>query len=275
MTVFPGSMHTHTNYGHGANSPEEMILAAIDLGFSSIGISEHAWAPYDLDVCIPKSRMESYRTDVTLLKEKYAGKIEVCCGLEVDFYNLYNKSDWDHVVGSVHYVQSAKTGEYYAVDWQPAIIEAGVEDAGGGSVQAFVEMYGENVLALARQYRPDVMGHIDVIAKLNRGARFFDPNASWYKVMWEKIIKEIAQSGCVVEVNTGGMAQGYTDEPYPSVQLLQMLHREGIPVTICSDAHEVDLLAYGFGHALDLLREVGYKSVKLWQDGRFVDLPIV
>ena len=275
MNGFPSSMHTHTHYGHGENSPEEMILAAIDLGFSSIGISEHAWAPYDLDVCIPKSRMEAYRTDVVHLKEKYADVIEVCCGLEVDFYSLYDKSDWDYVVGSVHYVQSAKTGEYYPVDWRPAGIEAGIEDAGGGSAQGFIEMYGANVLALARQYQPDVIGHIDVIAKLNRGGRFFDPGASWYRAMWEKIVKTIAQSGSVAEVNTGGMAQGYTDELYPSTQILQMLHREGVPVTICSDAHETGLLAYGFEHALDLLREVGYKSVKLWQGGNFVDLSIM
>ena len=274
MIRFPGSMHTHTNYGHGANSPEEMILAAIDLGFSSIGISEHAWAPYDLDVCIPKFNMEAYRTDVVHLKEKYADSIEVCCGLEVDFYNLYDKSGWDYIVGSAHYVQSPKTGEYHPIDWQPAAIEEAIEDAGVGSAQALVEMYGANVLALAQQYRPDIMGHIDVIAKLNRGGRFFDPGASWYKAMWEKIVKTIAQSGCIAEVNTGGMARGYTDEPYPSVQILQMLHREGVPLTVCSDAHEAELLSYGFDHALDLLREVGYKSVKLWQGGKFTDLPI-
>jgi len=265
-------MHMHTHYGDGRNSPEEMVLGAIARGFSSVGIAEHAWSPYDLDVCIPKSKMEAYRTDLARVKEKYAGTIEVCCGVEVDFYNLYGKGNWDYVVGSVHYVRGEKTGEYYPVDRYPADFEEGIEDAGG--TQNFIEAYGASVLQLAEQYRPTILGHIDVIAKLNRGGRFFDTGASWHKAMWEKIVRVIAKSGCVTEVNTGGMARGYTDEPYPSADLLRMLYREGAPVTLSSDAHEEQMLAYGFDQALQLLREVGYKSVKLWQSGKFVDFPI-
>ena len=274
MIIFPSTMHAHTQYGDGKNSPEEMVLAAIDLGFSSIGIAEHAWAPYDLDVCIPKSRMQAYRTDLTHLKEKYAGKIEVSCGLEVDFYQLYEKADWDHIVGSVHYVRSEKTEKYYTVDWRPAIFEAGIQDAGGGSAQAFIELYGANVLSLAENYQPTILGHLDVIDKLNRGNRFFDPTAAWYKTMWETITAAIAKSGCVTEVNTGGMGRGYIDHPYPSSDILRMLHAKNAPVTICSDAHEKEMLDYGFDIALDVLRDVGYKSVKLWRGGKFVDFAI-
>ena len=272
MSTFPSSMHVHTHFGDGKNSPEDVILAAIKLGFTSIGISEHAYAPYDLDVCIPKTKMEAYRTEVQHLKEKYAPKIEVSCGLEVDYFQAhdYMSAGWDHIVGSVHYVLSKKTGEYYMVDFNPEIFEDGINDAGNGCVQSFIEQYGTSVLEMAK-LRPDIIAHIDVITKLNRGNRFFDPGAGWYKNMWEKIVCAIADSGTIAEVNTGGMSRGYTDCPYPSADLLRMLLARGVPVTLCSDSHSIETLNYGFDECLQLLREVGYKTIQIWRGGRFED----
>jgi len=268
-------MHVHTLFGDGKNTPEEMILAAIDLGFTSVGIAEHAYAPYDLDVCIPKSRMEAYRTEVEHLKDKYASQIEVSCGLETDFYYMrdYMSAGWDHIVGSVHYVLSKNTGDYYTIDFNPEIFEEGIADAGGGNVQNFIEQYGASVLALTK-LKPDIIGHIDVIAKLNREHRFYDPNASWHKAMWEKITTAIANSGIVTEVNTGGMSRGYITRPYPSPDLLQMLFAKGAPLTLCSDAHSKETIDHGFEESLALLREVGYKQIKIWRGGKFEDFAI-
>ena len=275
MSVFPSSMHLHTHFGDGANSPEEMILAAIDHGFVSVGLSEHAYAPYDLDVCIPKSKMEAYQTEVLSLKDKYASKIDVSCGLEADFYQIadYVGGGWGHIIGSVHYVRSKKTDKYYTIDFNPEDFEEGIEDAGGGSVQTFVEQYGENLLNLVK-FRPDIVGHLDVISKLNRDNRFFDPKAGWYKAIWEKVTTAVAAAGLVCEINTGGMARGYVDHPYPSGDILRLLHSKGGAVTICSDAHEKNMINFGFEQSLDILRKVGYKSVKLWRNGRFEDFPI-
>ena len=35
-------LHTHTKYSDGATSPEEMVLAAIDMGLEEIGISDQS-----------------------------------------------------------------------------------------------------------------------------------------------------------------------------------------------------------------------------------------
>ena len=44
--------HTHTIYCDGNNTPEEVVVAAIQKGFYSIGFSGHAYTSYDLRYCM-------------------------------------------------------------------------------------------------------------------------------------------------------------------------------------------------------------------------------
>ena len=78
--------HTHTTFSDGANSSEEMVLAAIEKGMTSIGFSEHSYAPYDLDCCIPSEDIPKYRDEIARLKKKYEGIIDIYCGVEQDFF---------------------------------------------------------------------------------------------------------------------------------------------------------------------------------------------
>ena len=55
-----GDFHTHTNFCDGKNSAEEMVLAAIDAGMPSIGITTHSYTDFDTSYCIPKERLEAY-----------------------------------------------------------------------------------------------------------------------------------------------------------------------------------------------------------------------
>ena len=72
-----------------------------------------------------KSRTALYRAQVAKLKERYAGKLDILCGLEWDLYSDDDPAAYDYFIGSVHYVQGPKTGRYYEIDsakrtWPPA-----------------------------------------------------------------------------------------------------------------------------------------------------------
>ena len=81
--------HTHTYIcGHAIGTAEDMILAAIQGGFKTIGISEHighnGWDD-------PKDRLnfkdnEKYLEMMYALKEKYKDKINVRVGFECELY---------------------------------------------------------------------------------------------------------------------------------------------------------------------------------------------
>ena len=89
-------LHMHSVYSDGKNTVEEMILSAIDLGLDCVGLSEHSHT--EGDVCgMTYEGTEAYRAEMTELKKKYAGRIEVLCGLERDYYSD-DTQEYDYVI---------------------------------------------------------------------------------------------------------------------------------------------------------------------------------
>ena len=89
-------LHMHTVFSDGKDTPEEMVQEAIRLGLETVGISDHS----HLDPCgMTIEGSAEYRREIARLKEKYAGKIRVLCGLERDFISD-DFAPYDYVIGS-------------------------------------------------------------------------------------------------------------------------------------------------------------------------------
>ncbi len=131
--------HTHTSFCDGKHMPEEMVKAAIEKGFSIIGFSGHSYTSFDERYCMSKEGTQEYIREITRLKEVYKGQIEVFCGLEADYFACVNKSDFDFLIGSVHYVQ--KNGVFYSVDSSREHFVRAVSEGYNGDVYAFIEDY--------------------------------------------------------------------------------------------------------------------------------------
>ena len=58
--------HTHTSFCDGKNTPEEIVLYAIEKGFTSIGFSGHGYTPFDLRYCMKDT--EGYIKEISRLK---------------------------------------------------------------------------------------------------------------------------------------------------------------------------------------------------------------
>lgn len=65
------NLHTHTSYCDGADSPEEIVLTAIDKGFTSIGFSGHSYVDYSPFFQKKGDHTEEYKKNIAELKEKY------------------------------------------------------------------------------------------------------------------------------------------------------------------------------------------------------------
>ena len=62
------NLHIHTNLCDGADSPEEMVLAALSTGFDSIGFSAHSYMNYS-DYLGDIDRTEEYKKEISKLKK--------------------------------------------------------------------------------------------------------------------------------------------------------------------------------------------------------------
>ena len=268
MTDFPSNLHTHSLYSDGQNTLEEYVQAAIALGFESLGFSEHA--PGD-DCEIPEKKMPEYLTEIAALKQRYAGIIDLYAGLELDYYSPATawRDKLDYTIGSVHSL-TIPSGERFSVDYLPESMEKLICALGEeGMVREYYRLVRE-ILRL----NPNIVGHLDLITKLNSENRYFNSSAKYYEDAAEETIAAIAKAGVITEVNTGAIARGYTKVSYPSKRLLQMLFAYRVPMTISSDAHSAGMLSCAFNEAASILRSVGYSVVMIYRNGGFVELPL-
>ena len=252
-------LHTHTVYGDGKNTPEEMISEAVKTGMESIGFSEHAYTPFDLSYCMSGEDTLKYRDEIYNLKELYSGKINIFCGIEKDLYSE-DCNKYDYVIGSVHYVK--KDGAYLEVDGSASDFEKIINEYYGGNAMKFVGDFFEQASLVPQKTKCDIVGHFDLITKFNDGNVFFDIDSAEYKSLAAEAVREAAKSNPIFEVNTGGISRGYKKNPYPSKFILDEILNCGCRVMLSSDSHTTKNLCFGFSEAAELLKECGFKSIE-------------
>ena len=109
------NLHTHTTFCDGKNTAEDFVQAAIGKGFTSIGFSCHSYFKYDTGACITLEKLVEYHRDLLVLKEKYADKIEIYIGRELDFESEpFDGYEYDFTIGAVHNVYFG--GKFHCID---------------------------------------------------------------------------------------------------------------------------------------------------------------
>ena len=145
MLSVKSNIHTHTVFSDGKHTAEENIISAINSGMDTLGFSDHSFTDFDLSYCMKKAAAPDYKKEILSLKEKYADKIDIFCGIEYDYYSdLSVKDGYDYFIGASHYVKS--DGVYYAVDHCIETTKLGINEGFGGNELAYCENYYENVV---------------------------------------------------------------------------------------------------------------------------------
>lgn len=251
------NFHTHSNLVDGKNTLEEIVTKAIDLGFKTLGFSEHAYVSFDPDCCLSKEDTILYRDKVKELKEKYKDKIELLCGIEADFYSEDDFSAYDYVIGSVHYLKVKD--EVYSVDITPEETMRCINNAFGGSFSDYAKYYFETVSKIYRKTGADIIGHFDLLTKFQNRGVAFDTSSKEYIYAWKSAMKELSENS-VFEINTGAVFKGYRTSPYPSLEMLENLKSLGGKVIVSSDAHNVSQINFGFEEAKKAAISAGFMS---------------
>lgn len=260
--------HTHHyRCGHASGTLTEVIESAIEGGLTEIGLSDHSPIFHFGDdphpfprTAMHRDEFENYVREMQELRDRYGDKIAVRLGVESDyilgwddFYrDLWNRYPLDYVIGSVHWLGQ------WNVFWK--------ELPEGKNTEQIYEEYFTTVQAAARSGIFDILGHLDV------------PKTSGHMIgevtpLVRETLQVIADADITIELNTSGWRKSVND-CYPSKEILTSAAELGICVTLGSDAHSPDLVGAGFGRALSLLKECGFKQLAIFKDRKRQLIPL-
>ncbi len=247
--------HVHSTYCDGKNTLEEMVRSAIDLKMTRIGFSGHAYTPFTDEYCMSPEDTLRYAQDIAELKEKYAGKIKILCGLEMDYFSDEPQIKTDYRIASVHYVK--KNGKYIDVDAGADKFKSAAEMFFDGDYYAYAKEYFALVGNVINKTCGDIVGHFDLFCKFNEGNRFFDTQNPQYVTAAKTAIDKLILCKKPFEINTGAISRGYRTEAYPQMQFLRYIAQKGGRVILSSDSHSADTLCYKFEEYERIAKDMG------------------
>lgn len=257
--MIKSNCHTHTTFCDGKNTAEEMTLAAIEKGFVSLGFSGHSPMYYDADWAMTKDNVADYVSDIKRVKEKYADKIDVLCGIELDgdFAHI-NSDDFDYTIASVHQLHGKN--KIFSVDLSPEELTECVNYIFDGDWYKMAEYYFTTLADFVLSGDFDVVGHFDLITKFNGCKPLFDEDDETYKASALRAIDRILDSkpDILFEVNTGAMYRKGNPKPYPAEFMMKHIKSRGGLITVTSDSHCCESLDFAFDDMVDYCKKCGF-----------------
>lgn len=266
-------LHTHSVYCDGKDTLEEMVLAAIEKGFDSIGFSGHSYMDIYADFSMDEEKAASYRKEIGQLKEKYGNQIKIFCGLEKDNYTPMSLEGYEYLIGSVHVMRYED--QLLFIDWTAERTRETIEKVFGGDGIAYAKHYFEAVADLPNHGSFDILGHFDLLTKFNeQEPDLFDTQCEQYRAAATKAAESLVGKVKFFEVNTGAISRGYRSTPYPDPYIIKEMKRLGFGAIISSDCHDRNFLDCGYEDAKRLLLEAGFTEHFVLKDEGFVAIPL-
>lgn len=266
--------HSHSLYCDGRAGMEDFVRFAISEGFTSYGFSSHAPLPFPTFWTMEWDRMNDYLSEFQRLKAKYADRIELYIGLEIDYLNedsnpsmaRFRELPLDYRIGSVHML-TTDAGKIVDIDTPADKFREIVDEHFNGDIVRVVRQYYHSLTRMLELGGFDIVGHAD---KMHYNASCYRPgllDEVWYDQLVHVYFADIAQRGYQVEINT----KSYHDLAtfYPNERYFSTLHDLGIKVQVNSDSHYPEKINNGRPEALQAIKHAGYESVMELHGGKW------
>ena len=263
--------HTHTWYsGDGRCSVGDLCAAAHAKGLSAVAVTDHfdyaidGGREPDWDV-----RAEMRNRELLQMQAHWAERLEVLRGIEIgqphwnpeDSRKLAGCGDFDLVIGSIH---DLRPGKRIYHDYDLSTAEA---------CDALYRQFFDEAREMLRTCDFDVFGHYDYpLRKMEGGV--VPPHMERWKEQMLPFLKDLAQSGVALELNTTG-SRRWMGKPAGEGWILETFRSfGGRRVTCGSDAHFTRHVGWDAGAVCAILRENGFDKVTIYRQRRPVELSI-
>lgn len=263
--------HMHCRFsGDSEADPEDMIEAARAKGLDGICFTDHL--DYDFPSDPPDLfllDLEAYEQAIPALANKFEGIFPVLHGIEIGIQphlseklsEVIRSHNYDQVICSSHAIDGKDP--YYKTFF-----------VGREEHEAY-RRYFESILENLEVFSDfDVYGHIDYVVRYGPNTnRFYSYDA--YSDVLDEILKKLIDMGKGIEINTGGFKYGL-GHPNPCEDIIKHYRSFGGEIiTIGSDAHAPEHVAYDFNKVPQILRDAGFTHYTVFvnRKPRFLPLP--
>ena len=275
--------HSHSLYCDGRAGMEDFVRFALSEGFTSYGFSSHAPLPFSTAWTMEWDIMDDYLSEFHRLKEKYAGRIELYIGLEIDYLDeTYNASipyfqelPLDYRIGSIHFLPVSERlveENMVCIDGSFREYAHSVERHFEGDVRLLVKRFFDTTMKMIEAGGIDIVGHMDKIYMNGQKYEIFNFEEDWYRKPFEACLDLVQEKELMVEVNTKNWTK--KKELYPRVEYLSRMREMNIPVMVNSDCHYPDLVNDGRKEVFELLKQAGFKSTRELVKGKWQDIAL-
>lgn len=253
--------HTHTCFSGDSDAlPEEQVKAALRAGLQYMCFTDHEDLDYPEGDTPFIFDTEEYFKVMRSLQEQYHSKIALAIGVELGLQpHLINRlpdfaasRPFDYIIGSTHVVDGLDP--YYPRYWKE------------GTEKEQYTRYFECTLKNIRAFDCfDCYGHIDYIVRYGPGKNR-NYSYSQYQDILDEILKTLISRGKGIECNTAGFKYGL-GHPNPEEGLIRRyVELGGEILTIGSDGHKPEHIAYDFHRLPELLKSCGVRYYTIFRN---------
>ena len=262
--------HIHTWYSNDACcNMEEVCRAAWEGGLSAIAITDHFEFKQG-GVPGPNYllRVEQRTAELARVKARWEGKLEVLRGVEIGqpHWNVEQSrayagsGDYDMVIGSLHDLRPG-VSIYTGYDYSKAEVR-----------DEMYRQFFEEAREMVRVADFDSFGHYDYPIRKMEG--FVEPTLTPWKAYALPFLKDLAESGRALEVNTVGHRRWMGRVGGEQWVLEAFRQYGGRYVTVGTDAHHTCDVGAGVKAAYDAMRAAGFDKVTVYRERKPVLLSI-
>lgn len=253
-------MHMHTHFSGDSNA-DAFVMAqkACDIGLAGICFTDHLDLDYKEEPGLFDLDVPSYKTEITRVKEQFSNKLSVNWGIEIGLQpylesenqKIISEHSFDFVIGSTHVVKQVDI--YYPVYYQ-----------GRSEEECYREYFEETLKNAQSNVDFDVYGHLDYIVRYGPNKNQFYTYEKYADVI-DEILLSLISRGKGLELNTAGFKYGL-GHAHPVMEVLKRYKELGGEIiTLGSDGHAPEQIAWDFEKIPDILKEAGFSYFTIFE----------